>query len=459
MLKRAGSCLENTRFIKVHNYIVSSVIAKGAFSTVRRCFKKGSSKEYVMKVIQRQRLCETQGGRSIMFNERCLMPLLNHPHILKVHEVIESARQLLVVTRACQNSDLLSYLSKEDVGFEVGLSVIDQILSAVEYLHSRQICHRDIKLENVLVDDHNRVFLADLGLASISLQGTVTGKRGSLAYLAPEACSGAPFDGFKAEVFSCGALFYAILTRNMAFDGIEGRREPDFSAISDVQMRDLIRRMLADSPDDRPSIAECRRCRVFDCVADRCKTVAMVEHRTYDDSWIVSRLSQMLDVQVDWVHERLSAPEMNREKLLYTLFQEKMVRLSLASDHFEEISECRSCPRAFAPPAVMQTFTTTSVQVLKAMKRFLKPINGCITAPNATNKSRFIVVNHVETDEVIEFELRDVREANTDVTMLSIGSSNSLHLVDEMVGFVKERLATACHLPIPTLNLCQEVLA
>ena len=217
MLKRAGSCLENTRFIKVHNYIVSSVIAKGAFSTVRRCFKKGSSKEYVMKVIQRQRLCETQGGRTVMFNERCLMPLLNHPHILKVHEVIESARQLLVVTRACQNSDLLSYLSKEDVGFEVGLSVIDQILSAVEYLHSFGICHRDIKLENILVARHTGVKLTDFGLAKDLTEDSTTGSFcGTHEYLAPEVVAGKTYS-YAIDWWALGVIAFRLLTGYLPF--------------------------------------------------------------------------------------------------------------------------------------------------------------------------------------------------------------------------------------------------
>ena len=430
---------------KVHNYLVGAMIAKGSFSTVRPCFKKGSSKAYIMKIIQTRRLSESRGGRSVLFNEKCLMPLLNHPNILHVAEVIEAPRQLFIVSRLCKQGDLLAYLSKHSLDNQTSLRLIDEVLAAVEYLHSRNICHRDIKLENVLVDKSSHVCLGDLGLASITFTGSVSGKRGSLAYMAPEARSGEHFDGFKADVFSCGVMFYSILTQTMAFDETLQRFEPDFDLIPNDPMRILIQQMLSNDPNDRPTITECRQFPVFDTLEDRIPLAPKPLPFSDIDEHIVSKLSQILDTPAQKLLKKLGKSDMNREKLMYSLFLEKMGRLSIESDHFEEISASRSCPRTFGTPIMTEQFVTSSIEVMKAMKGFLKPVNGCVTAANADNTSQFIVVNHTDSDEVIEFELTDLQQSKA---LLSIASSNSRTLVNGMMEFIRNKLTD---MPVPVL--------
>lgn len=146
-----------------------------------------------------------------------------------------------------------------------------QMISAVEHMHSRNIAHRDIKLENILVDSRDMTLkVADFGYAS---QGTeqLRSYRGTFTYMAPEIKEGRVYDGAKADLFSVGVVLF-ILVRGI-FPFKEARKEEYFynllcqknyteywskveSTHLSEEFRELLQRLLAYDPSERPSIAE-----------------------------------------------------------------------------------------------------------------------------------------------------------------------------------------------------------
>ena len=428
------------RCSKMHKYLVTSLIDRGPFSTIRACFTNGSRKQYVMKIIQKHKLNRSAVGRTILFNEKCLLPLLNHPHVLKVKEVVESPRQLFVVTHMCKHGDLMDYLDSHTLTQARAVAIMDQVLSGVEYLHSRGICHRDVKLENVFVDESENVRLADLGFASIVFGGQVSGQRGSMAYVAPEVLTSRRFDGSKADVFSCGVMFYILLTGLMPFDEDQERKDPAFELVKDADARNLVARMMANDPGERPTVRQCRESAIFAGVDQRSKVKRMKLPSSYDDTQIISQISQMMEIPICQIHERLREQEMNQEKLFYSLMLEKNGVLRRKGDHLMQLSECRSMPAVCYEERRLRTFCGTSVQVLQAMKEFLKPMNGCITA-NASHKPKRIVVNRQDDDDIIEFELSDACE--TGVATMEIRRSSSDDLTEALVEFITSQIVAA----------------
>ena len=428
------------RCSKMHKYLVTSLIERGPFSTIRACFTNGSRKQYVMKIIQKHKLNRSKVGRMILFNEKCLLPLLNHPHVLRVKEVVESPRQLFVVTHMCKHGDLLDYLDSHTLTQARAVAIMDQVLSGVEYLHSRGICHRDVKLENVFVDDSENVKLADLGFASIVFDGQVSEQRGSMAYVAPEVLTSRCFDGYKADVFSCGVMLYILLTGLMPFDEDEERKDPAFELIKDEAARNLVARMMAKDPDERPTVRECRESVIFAGVEQRNRVKRMKLPSSYDDTQIISQISQMMEIPICEIQERLQEQKMNEEKLFYSLMLEKNGVLRRKGDHLMQLSECQSMPAVRYEARRLRTFCGTSVQVLQAMKEFLKPMNGCITA-NASHKPKRIVVNRQDEDDIIEFELSDACDGG--VATMEIRSSSSDDLTEALVEFIRSQIVAA----------------
>lgn len=139
-----------------------------------------------------------------------------------------------------------------------------QIISGIEFIHSFDICHRDLKLENIVMDGHGRVYIADFGLA-IRCNGVVLGDHcGSAHYSPPEVVKGfGTYDGIKADIWSLGCVLYALGSGYLPFDYETDKevkvyivtvtyRMPDFSE----ELKHLIWNILQFEPKDRLTIDE-----------------------------------------------------------------------------------------------------------------------------------------------------------------------------------------------------------
>lgn len=170
---------------------------------------------------------------------------LNHPAIVAIHDFGREGDRPYIVMEYVAGRDLAACLPlPPERACEVALHVLD----ALAYAHAQGIVHRDIKPQNILVDDSGRVKVTDFGLARLVAQGpsgwtvTTAGRLlGTPAYMAPEALSGAPPDP-RMDVFSVGVLLYEMVT---------GRRPiGDFPSL-EGPMGSVVRRALAPEPERR----------------------------------------------------------------------------------------------------------------------------------------------------------------------------------------------------------------
>jgi serine/threonine protein kinase len=168
------------KFHKVHNYFVGRQISSSSFSSVRAGFHQVTNEIVIFKIISKNKMKSFQEWQQIIFSESCLYPNLKYSHIFSVHEVISTSSQIFIVIEK-EEIGLNEYLKNTQLCFNEELSIADQLLSAVEYLHDRNICHRDLKMENVMVDACLRAKLIDFGFARYS-PDLISGKCGSYGY-------------------------------------------------------------------------------------------------------------------------------------------------------------------------------------------------------------------------------------------------------------------------------------
>merc|ERR1719330_1969497 len=149
---------------------------------------------------------------------------VSHPSIARLHRVYSSDHVCHAVMELLSGGELFERIVERSKLSEAeAADVAIQILDALSYLHSQNILHRDVKLENILfeVRGGSRVKLIDFGYATRFEDGAkVTGKYGSLRYTAPEVLQGHAYDE-RADIWSVGSVVYAMLLGRTLFDGDE----------------------------------------------------------------------------------------------------------------------------------------------------------------------------------------------------------------------------------------------
>lgn len=387
--------------IKVHDYMVGDKIGSGMFAQIRVAFHHRSKNPFAVKIISKQKLQDCPKGKQIVFNETILGPLLDHPSIIEIVEIADSHSQFFQFMRFAEHGDLLRRLRKAPIELSVATRMIDQILSAVEYLHSFGICHRDIKLENILVSKHTGAKICDFGFATLTFNGMVHGNYGSFEYSAPEAIKQETFNGFQADMWSVGVLLYAIFARKLPYSHVN--RDFDFSQVEvdyspvPQQFHPLISQLLSINPDNRPSATECRGFAALHSSQTRRKPPlsALKMEDVPDDirCLMMSRLCQVLAIPYSQLEARMNDPKMNREKVLYILLKKRYDKLNMTGldipfrrpiDHVSEPNReafFNSTGNTHDPNIEHTEINADSCQVYKKLHSFLMKQKCCVSSP------------------------------------------------------------------------------
>ncbi|NWW44197.1 NUAK2 kinase, partial [Pedionomus torquatus] len=194
-----------------------------------------------------------------------IMSSLNHPHIIAVHEVFENSSKIVIVMEYASKGDLYDYISeRQRLTEQEARHFFRQVVSAVYYCHKNGIVHRDLKLENILLDANGNIKIADFGLSNVYQQDKLLQTYcGSPLYASPEIINGKPYKGPEVDSWSLGVLLYILVHGTMPFDGHDYKtlvkqitsgdyREP--TKLSDAC--GLIRWMLMVNPERRATIED-----------------------------------------------------------------------------------------------------------------------------------------------------------------------------------------------------------
>uniref|UniRef100_A0A8C5BYA2 BR serine/threonine kinase 2b n=1 Tax=Gadus morhua TaxID=8049 RepID=A0A8C5BYA2_GADMO len=171
-----------------------------------------------IKIVNREKLSESV----LMKVEReiAILKLIEHPHVLKLHDVYENKKYLYLVLEHVSGGELFDYLVKKGrLTPKEARKFFRQIISALDFCHSHSICHRDLKPENLLLDEKNNIRIADFGMASLQVGDSLLETScGSPHYACPEVIRGEKYDGRKADAWSCGVILFALLVGALPFD-------------------------------------------------------------------------------------------------------------------------------------------------------------------------------------------------------------------------------------------------
>lgn len=193
---------------------------------------------------------------------------LKHKNIVNLYEVVKTENHLWIVLEYCEGSELFFYIyEKKRLELRECQHLFFQIVLGLKYVHSLNLSHRDLKLENILLADRKKtlVKLTDFGFVrefnpqNRKLLSTVCG---TTVYMAPELLKGMKYSGFNTDIWSLGVILFTMLYGEMPFDEDDDMKtkykiineEPVYKPFIPTDVQNLIRRMLSKDPSTRPNL-------------------------------------------------------------------------------------------------------------------------------------------------------------------------------------------------------------
>lgn len=242
--------LQQCEMTQLGQYSLRRKLGSGAYGEVHLA-ESHDGQLVAIKSIHVGRRCGPT-NRQRVSNETSTMRLLRHKNIIALKEIIETSDCIHVVMEYANGGDIRSYLNTSGPLPETqARSVFGQLLSAVRLAHQRGVVHRDLKLDNILLDSLGEIKLADWGLAAKwSPESRLTEFVGSAHYAAPEIILQRPYVGPEADCWSLGVILYGLVAATLPFNS--HRADPS----SDPELRrQICGAIYPQPPDISPSCA------------------------------------------------------------------------------------------------------------------------------------------------------------------------------------------------------------
>ncbi|XP_073759886.1 serine/threonine-protein kinase SIK3 isoform X4 [Callorhinus ursinus] len=271
---------------RIGYYEIDRTIGKGNFAVVKRAthlvtkakgpcsssivllgllgFMVFSGVQVAIKIIDKTQLDEENLKK--IFREVQIMKMLCHPHIIRLYQVMETERMIYLVTEYASGGEIFDHLVAHGrMAEKEARRKFKQIVAAVYFCHCRNIVHRDLKAENLLLDANLNIKIADFGFSNLFTPGQLLKTWcGSPPYAAPELFEGKEYDGPKVDIWSLGVVLYVLVCGALPFDGstlqnlrarvLSGKfRIPFFMS---TECEHLIRHMLVLDPNKRLSMEQ-----------------------------------------------------------------------------------------------------------------------------------------------------------------------------------------------------------
>ncbi|KAL7750248.1 hypothetical protein RI367_004421 [Sorochytrium milnesiophthora] len=246
-------------------------IGAGNFAKVKLATHALTKEKVAIKIIDKAKLDKQTSKK--LFREVRIMKLLNHQHIVRLYEVIDTPKELYLILEYVPGGEIFDFLvSKGRMKEKDARKYFRQIVSAVDYCHNLRIIHRDLKAENLLLDANMNVKIADFGFSNQFEPGQrLNTWCGSPPYAAPELFQGQEYNGPEVDIWSLGVVLYVLVCGALPFDGpnltklrarvLTGKFKVPFYMSTDCEK--LIKKMLVLDSTKRATMAEVKEDKWF----------------------------------------------------------------------------------------------------------------------------------------------------------------------------------------------------
>ncbi|CRK93679.1 CLUMA_CG007208, isoform A [Clunio marinus] len=243
--------------LDANGFKIIKSIGSGSYSKVKLAFSENHKASVAIKIVPKYNVPE-EFLRKFLYSEITVVKFLKHENIIKYYQSIETSHRLYVVMQFAENGSILELIQREKrISESRACDFFRQIMNGVEYCHNQKVCHRDLKCENILLDERMVIKIIDFGFAkcykdipkssgqeklesalpsvskaneSIATKKSSGIKKkaldpmlsetycGSFAYASPELLKSTPYDPFMSDIWAMGCVLYAMVFGRLPFD-------------------------------------------------------------------------------------------------------------------------------------------------------------------------------------------------------------------------------------------------
>ncbi|XP_076728364.1 LOW QUALITY PROTEIN: sperm motility kinase Z-like [Callospermophilus lateralis] len=241
------------------HYQLLKTIGHGGFGQVKLARHLLTGAEVAVKILPKE------GQVFPVLSEPDIMMTLSHPHVIQLFQVIETGQNAYLVMEYASGGQLSHHIQAGGMQEEEARRLFRQIARAVDYCHKKGVVHRDLKVENIMLDARGNIKLIDFGLNARFIVGLKLNRFwGTLAYLAPEIALRQEYEGPPVDIWSLGVILYFMLTGKCPFMGnhhkhllkliVRGRYQIPHHVPTYAQ--NLICKLLTVNPKQRPTVQQ-----------------------------------------------------------------------------------------------------------------------------------------------------------------------------------------------------------
>jgi len=242
------------------NYSIIKILKGADHGGVQLAIHRHTSQEVAVKILRKELMANDErerARREIQILQQ--LTEIGNPFIVKLIEAEETATHFNLILEYINGGELMTFINeKKGLTEDHTQKIFKQILSAIECCHRNKIVHRDIKLQNIMLDSEQNVKVIDFGISNFVEKGTFRKTFcGTPLYAAPEIILGKEYQGPEVDIWSLGVVLYVMLTTEFPFasigDIIKERKFKDPENVS-KECLDLLSRMLTIKKEDRATL-------------------------------------------------------------------------------------------------------------------------------------------------------------------------------------------------------------